>query len=104
MQCEKRSLEMWRVWRRRWFDKVRCFSLSDGEGEEDRRSGPSSSSGEELEHRGGGSDDDVRSERARASVSPRVCSVPYFLFRPVFVFSPGIFVIFLSVFEYWEFK
>ncbi|KAI0527025.1 hypothetical protein KFK09_002621 [Dendrobium nobile] len=71
VQCEKRSLEMWRVWRRRWFDKVRCFSLSDGEGEEDRRSGPSSSSGEEVEHRGGGSDDDVRSESARASVSPR---------------------------------
>ncbi|XP_020680595.1 probable zinc metalloprotease EGY1, chloroplastic isoform X1 [Dendrobium catenatum] len=71
VQCEKRSLEMWRVRRRRWFDKVRCFSLSDGEGEEDRRSGPSSSSGEEVEHRGGGSDDDVRSERTRASVSPR---------------------------------
>ncbi|PKU64607.1 hypothetical protein MA16_Dca026105 [Dendrobium catenatum] len=82
VQCEKRSLEMWRVRRRRWFDKVRCFSLSDGEGEEDRRSGPSSSSGEEVEHRGGGSDDDVRSERTRASVSPRVGSVPYFLFRP----------------------
>ncbi|KAH0469214.1 hypothetical protein IEQ34_002446 [Dendrobium chrysotoxum] len=74
VQCEKRSLEMWRVWRRRWFDKVRCFSLSDGEGEENRRPGPSSSSGEEVEHRGGGgggSDDDVRSERAHASVSPR---------------------------------
>lgn len=74
MQCEKRSLEMWRVRRRQRFDKVRCFSLSDGEGEDDRRPGTSSSPGEEMEHMsggGGGGDDDVRSERVHASVSPR---------------------------------
>ncbi|XP_020589240.1 probable zinc metalloprotease EGY1, chloroplastic isoform X2 [Phalaenopsis equestris] len=74
VQCEKRSLAIyWSVRRmRRRFDRLRCFSLSDGEGEEDRRPGSSSRSDEEVEHRsggGGGGDDDARPERAHASVS-----------------------------------
>lgn len=68
LQCANK----WGVRRSQRFDGVRCFSLSDGEGEEDKRSGRPSSSGEEAEQGGGrGVGDDGRSEGARASVSPR---------------------------------
>ncbi|KAK8953055.1 hypothetical protein KSP40_PGU019960 [Platanthera guangdongensis] len=72
LQCAKKWREERRVRRRPHFDSVRCFSLSDGEGEDEKRPGPSSSSGEEVEQGGGrGVGDDVRTEGAPASVSPR---------------------------------
>ncbi|KAG0481289.1 hypothetical protein HPP92_011794 [Vanilla planifolia] len=71
VQCERVLREAWRFERRSQFQNVRCFSLSDGEDEDEIRPGTSSSSVEQVEQSGANGRDDMRSERIHASVSSK---------------------------------